>query len=108
MDDVAELVGQDRLQFLGFELVEYSCGHADHSMLGVAAGRQGVGNRGGNHRHLGHGHVSDLAEPANDVEELRLLLRRDQVGMKTVQDQLVRVEELGHQQDRHHDHDQCD
>ena len=106
---VAQLVREHALELVVVQPALDALGHAEHGVLAVAPGREGVRQVGGGDRHPGLVHVRERAQPVHDRVQLRLLLRGDLAGARGGQRDLVAVEERDERraaaEDQRHDDD---
>lgn len=103
MGDVAELVGEDRLELLGGEAALEAARHTHDRLRRAPAGGEGVRDVEFRHGDLRHGHVSEGGESLDDLVELRLLVLGDEVATHAEERDLVGVEVLHEEEDRRDD-----
>ena len=77
----------------GFSQAHQAVRHAQHGMLAVAAGGEGVRQVGRGDRDPRLGHVRQRADPVDDAVQFRCLLGGHHPGLRRGQRDLVRVEE---------------
>ena len=93
---VRHLVREDALELVVVQPAHQALGRADHRVVGVAAGREGVRHVGVGDRDPWLGHVGQRAEPVHDAVQargFRCVGRADLARPRRGQRDLVRVEQ---------------
>ncbi len=74
---MSQLVGNNTGDFIAAQGLQQARGHGYRRMLGVTAGREGVGLRVGDQIDLGSGQLRPLGQIVDEAVDLRRFLRRD-------------------------------
>lgn len=82
---MGQLVREDALQLVGLQAAQQARGHAQHRVIGVAAGGEGVRQVGAGNGHLRFRHVGGRAQPVDDAVQLGLLLTGHDAAVHGVQ-----------------------
>ena len=91
MANMGQLVGHHAGHFLSAEVAQQAGGRGHGGMLGIAAGREGVGLVLVDQVDARHRQAGALHQLVDDVEQLRRILRPDFLGVGHAQDHLIAV-----------------